>query len=260
MIFSRLNAFAALVLFFVTSFFYIPATQAELADTIAKIKPAIVGVGTYTVHNRPPAQLKGTGFIVADGHHLITNSHVIPDELDTEHHEQLVAFVGTGERADIRRLVLLGRDRDHDLALLKLDGKSLPTLKIGNSSMVREGENYAFTGFPIGAVLGLYPVTHRGIISSITPIVVPQTSARSISTKMLRQMRDPYRVFQLDATAYPGNSGSPMYDPDTGVVIGVINKVFVKESKEAVLDKPSGISYAIPSRYVQELLEKHNLN
>lgn len=259
MIFNRLKTLATLTLLLVTSLFYISAAQAELADTITKIKPSIVGVGTYTVHNRPPAQLKGTGFIVADGHYLITNSHVVPDDLDTEHNEQLVAFIGTGENADIRPLVLIGRDRDHDLALLKLEGKPLPTLKIGNSSMVREGENYAFTGFPIGAVLGLYPVTHRGIISSITPIVVPQTSARAISAKMLKQMRDPYRVFQLDATAYPGNSGSPMYDPNTGVVIGVINKVFVKESKEAVLDKPSGISYAIPSRYVRELLEKHSL-
>ena len=71
---------------------------------------------------------------------------------------------------------------------------------------------------------------------------------------MIKQLRDPYDVFQLDATAYSGNSGSPLYDPETGEVVGVINKVFVKESKEAVLEKPSGITYAIPVRYVKELL------
>ena len=55
-------------------------------------------------------------------------------------------------------------------------------------------------------------------------------------------------IFQLDATAYPGNSGSLLYDPETGEVVGVINKVFVKESKEAFLEKPNGITYATPVR------------
>jgi len=68
-------------------------------------------------------------------------------------------------------------------------------------------------------------------------------------------MRNPFMVFQLDATAYPGNSGSPVYEPQTGRVIGVINSVFVKESRESILQKPSGISYAIPSAYVHSLLD-----
>ena len=61
-------------------------------------------------------------------------------------------------------------------------------------------------------------------------------------------------MYQLDATAYPGNSGSPLYDPETGVVIGVLNMVFVKSTKENVLSDPSGISYAIPVEYLQRLL------
>jgi S1-C subfamily serine protease len=69
-------------------------------------------------------------------------------------------------------------------------------------------------------------------------------------------MRDPYNVFQLDAIAYPGNSGSPLYDPGSGQVVGVINSVFVKESREAVLEKPSGITFAIPARWVQQLLTR----
>jgi len=66
-------------------------------------------------------------------------------------------------------------------------------------------------------------------------------------------------VFQLDATAYPGNSGSPLYHPDTGQVVGIINKVFIQESKETVIQKPSGISYAIPINHLQELLKKTRL-
>ena len=59
---------------------------------------------------------------------------------------------------------------------------------------------------------------------------------------------------QLDATAYPGNSGSPVYDPATGTVIAVIHKVFVKQTKEKVLQEPSGITYAIPVEYVKRSL------
>jgi S1-C subfamily serine protease len=61
--------------------------------------------------------------------------------------------------------------------------------------------------------------------------------------------RPPHRAlqcFQLDATACPGNSGSPLYQPDIGQVVGIINKVFIQESKETIIQKPSGISYAIP--------------
>jgi S1-C subfamily serine protease len=70
-------------------------------------------------------------------------------------------------------------------------------------------------------------------------------------------MRNPYVVYQLDMVAYPGNSGSPVYDVDTGKVIGVVNSVFVKGTKESVLEKPSGISYAIPVKYVHDLLKKN---
>jgi serine protease Do len=61
-------------------------------------------------------------------------------------------------------------------------------------------------------------------------------------------------VFQLDATAYPGNSGSPVFDPDTGEVIGIINMVLVKAGKESVLAQPSGITYAIPASHLATMI------
>lgn len=82
--------------------------------------------------------------------------------------------------------------------------------------------------------------------------------ARWISASFLtdRQLaRGAFPVFQLDATAYPGNSGSPLYDPQTAEVIGVVNMVFVKGSKEAALSQPSGITYANPAVHVQALLQ-----
>ena len=75
----------------------------------------------------------------------------------------------------------------------------------------------------------------------------------------LKRLREePYEVLQLDAIAYPGNSGSPLYEPYTGRVVGVVNKVFVQESKETLLEKPSGITYAIPVEHVQALLRQVN--
>ena len=63
-------------------------------------------------------------------------------------------------------------------------------------------------------------------------------------------------MFQLDAIAYPGNSGSPLYDVDNGRVVGIVNSVFVKKSKESALTSPSGITYAIPAEYMTRLLKK----
>jgi len=72
--------------------------------------------------------------------------------------------------------------------------------------------------------------------------------------EQIRRLRNRFDVFQLDATAYPGNSGSPLFELSTGRVIGVVNGVIVKESREAMISDPSGISYAIPSHYVRDLL------
>jgi len=108
-------------------------------------------------------------------------------------------------------------------------------------------------------VLGLYPVTHRGTVSAITPIVIPAATTRTLDAKSISRMRTPYTVFQLDGTAYPGNSGSPMYDLDTGAVYGIINMVFVKGTKENALTEPSGISYAIPANYIRDMISKAGL-
>ncbi len=72
----------------------------------------------------------------------------------------------------------------------------------------------------------------------------------------MKQAKDPFEVYALDAVAYPGNSGSPVWHPDTGEVLGVVNSVYVKGAKEAALTDPSGISYAIPVKYVHQMLEQ----
>ncbi len=229
--------------------------EPSLADTVAKIKPSIVAIGTYMPRRNPRAVFMATGFVIGDGSFIITNAHAIPETLDIEHLEKIAIFY---HKDNIDKVVIateLAVDKDHDLALLKINDERLPALTLGSATSVREGQLYAFTGFPIGMVLGLSPVTHRGIISAITPNVIPMVSAAQIKQTQFKRLQDPYNVFQLDATAYPGNSGSPLYHPESGQVIGVINKVFVQESKENILAKPSGISYAIPINYVENMLK-----
>lgn len=231
--------------------------HAELPDTIAKIKPSIVVVGTFDRLRSPQFVMHGTGFVVGDGSLIVTNSHVVSAAGTGGGVETLAVLARSPDETQSREARLLARDSDHDLAILRLSGSPLPALKLRPSETVREGQAVALTGFPIGGALGFSPVTHRGIVSSITPIVLPGGNARQLKDVAIRRLRNgSFTIFQLDATAYPGNSGGPLYDIDSGEVIGVINMVFVKESKETVLEKPSGISYAIPSRFLIELLGK----
>jgi len=156
------------------------------------------------------------------------------------------------------RAFLATRDNKHDLAILRVEGPALPALKLASSDLAREGQNIAFTGFPIGGALGFSPVTHRCIISSITPIALPSGNSQQLNAKQIRQLKTgSFDIFQLDATAYPGNSGSPVFDVETREVIGVINMVFIKGSKESALSAPSGITYAIPINHLWQLLELH---
>ena len=129
---------------------------------------------------------------------------------------------------------------------------------LANDTMKKAGTDIAFTGFPIGAILGLYPATHRGYIAAITPDAIPVNNTDQLSVQMLKRLGGKQLIYQLDATAYPGNSGSPVYLPETGEVVGIINKVVVKDTKESALSSPSGISYAVPVHYINELLSKHN--
>ena len=251
---SALKLAAVLCLFLSSS-----AWAASLPDVIDQVRPSIVGIGTAYPPRQPnrkgdPVSYRGPGFVVGNGRLVITNAHVIPEKLDVDHNQSLAIFSGRGAKAKVHPARVVRTDIEHDLALLEIQGVTLPALQLGDSEKVREGQEIAFTGFPIGMVLGLYPVTHRGIVAAITPMARPVENARTLNGAQMKRLRNLFDAFQLDATAYPGNSGSPVFEQDTGRVVGVINSVLVKESKESVLQKPSGISYAIPVTYVHDLL------
>jgi S1-C subfamily serine protease len=208
----------------------------------------------------PPFQFRATGFAVDDGSLVATNAHALPGVLDSEHRETLVVVVPAADRqSQVREAREVAVDVGSDLALLRIKGPPLPALKLGGLEGVREGQNILFTGFPIGGVLGVIPATHRGMVAAITPIVIPPAAAANLDPRVLQQLtKGSFPVLQLDATAYPGNSGSPVYDAESGDVLGIVNMVFVKGAKEAALTQPSGITYAIPASHLQALLTKIN--
>ena len=248
-----------LILLSVFSLLYLIPAKAEFIDVVAKIKPSVVGIGIHTPTSRPQNILRGTGFVIGNGHYVITNAHVLPTELDESLLQKMAVFIGSGKNAKVRHAEIIATSDLYDLAILKISGSPLPAMSLADKKIRPDGSYIAFTGFPIGAVLGLYPVTHRGIIASTTPTVIPAQTAGQINLKMLKRMRNPYFAYQLDATAYPGNSGSAMYDMKTGEVLGVINKVFVQSTKEAVMSNPSGITYAIPVKYLHKILKENNI-
>lgn len=244
----------------ITAFFVSSQTfSAGLPTTIEKVRPSIVSVGLVkpikrTKSNGPSVEYRGTGFVVGDGHQVITNFHVLPEDPTGDKQQHLAVFVGRGKSANARKAKVVRIDKEHDLALLSISGLPIPAMELGSSG-VSEGQEVAFTGFPIGMALGMYPSTNKGIISAITPIVIPALSSKSLTAAQIRRMKTPFNVYQLDAIAYPGNSGSPVYEVGTGKVIGVVNSVFVKNTKEGAIKAPSGITYAIPVHFVKALLK-----
>lgn len=238
--------------------------RADLPDTIAKVKPSVVIVGTYKATNSPRFGLRGTGFVVghaagSNSNLVVTNAHVLEQPAQADVDATLVVQVRTGpDELQMRPAVVLEVDKAHDLTLLRIEGPAVAALSVGNSDAVQEGQAIAFTGFPIGGALGFSPVTHRGMISSIAAAALPTPTAHGLNAKAIRGLRaGSFNVFQLDGTAYPGNSGGPLFDPDTGAVLGVVNMVFIKGTRESALSAPSGISYAIPSKFIVDLLQRH---
>jgi len=234
--------------------------HASLPDSVARIRQSIAIVGTYRATDAPRFRLRGTGFVVGPGNLVVTNFHVLPPAAEATSDVSLMVQVrsgATGQELSMRQATVLDTSRPHDLALLRIEGQPVPPVVLGNSDVVREGQAIAFMGFPIGGTLGFTPVTHRGIVSSITPAVLPAPNAGQLSDAAIRGVRaGAFDIFQLDATAYPGNSGGPLFDPESAEVLGVLNMVLLKNTRESALSQPSGISYAIPARFVRQLIER----
>ncbi len=232
----------------------VPPARADFPDTVASVKRSVVAIGTLSPTRNPRFRFLGTGFVAGNGNQVVTNAHVVgmPDLGDDE--KLVMALSGAG-RVIARPITKETVDLDHDLAVMRFEGPPMPTLRLGDSGAVRDGQDVAVTGFPLGGSIGIVPVTHKGIVSAITPIGQPVSTAKQLNGAAVRRLAaGGYSVIQLDLISYPGNSGSPLFDAGSGEVLGVLNMVFVKGSKETAITSPSGISYAIPADFVKALL------
>jgi S1-C subfamily serine protease len=226
---------------------------AELPDVVARVRRAVGAVGTYNPANRPPMEFSASGFFIDAHGHFVTANHVLEGIAERKRVEDLRVFLpGDSDRRG-HPAVIVAREPKYDLALLAVEEPSVQALAIGDSTQVREGQLVALCGFPFGFLYGLNPSTSLGIISSISPRAVPAVNTRLLDPATIEALRSPYDVFQLDATAYPGHSGGPLFDIRTGEVLGVVNSAFIKKTKEKVV--ASGISYAMPIHYVKKAFE-----
>ena len=230
-----------------------------LPGLIARIRPSVLAVGFYRETQNPRFGFRGTGFVVGDGTLLITNAHVV--QIDADDPSDRTLMVQSREPSGAlrpRRADVVEVDRAHDLALIRFEGPAIAALELAGPGTVREGSAIALIGFPLAGALGFAPVTHRGIVSAITPVALPSPSARQLDGPTISRIREgTFEMLQLDATAYPGNSGGPVFDAETGKVVGVLNMATLKGTRESALTSPSGISYAIPIEHVEQLVTKH---
>lgn len=235
------------------------AAHAGLVEISRAAKPSIAAIGTYSATQNPRFAFRGTGFAVGGRNLMVTNAHVLPEIEGSANpgKTQLVIQIPRGKDAqEIRPATVVAIDRDHDVALLRFEGAPLPALELAAADSVHDGLSIAFIGFPIGGLLGFTPVTHHGIVSAITAVAKPAPAARQLDNKTIIRLREgSFDIYQLDATAYPGNSGGPVLDVDTGKVIGIINMVLIKGTKESALTQPTGISYAVPAEFASKLIE-----
>lgn len=231
----------------------------DISGLVSKVKPSVVGVGFYDALGAQQHQLRGSGFVFADGMHIATNYHVVAQELDPQVVQHWEVYSGEGKTPQRHKAEIIAIDPAHDLAILKIE-KFLQPIKLASSELVSDATEILITGFPIGAVLGLYPATHKGIVAAKTPDAIPTAHSKQLNSNLLERLKVPFTIYQLDITAYPGNSGSAVYRADNGEVIGVINKVLITAGKESALENPTGISYAIPIVHLKSLAKRNMIN
>lgn len=238
--------------------FNTPLYAQSLVKTAEQTKASVVGVGVYNPLSAPRYQLLGTGFVVQSSGTksiIATNHHVVNGPLFEADKAEISVHVGESKKAKFYRAKLLAQDQRADVALIEVP-VALPTLMLEKANNVSPAASQVLiAGLPIGSVLGLFKAVHVGYVAAYVPQAIPQSNASQLSIEMIKRLRDPLFVYQLDITAYPGNSGSPVVDVATGNVIAIINSVLVKSTREKVLSDPSGISYAIPVSEIHKLLK-----
>jgi serine protease Do len=157
------------------------------------------------------AQSLGSGFIISPDGYILTNNHVIADADEI--------LVRLSDRSEMKAK-LIGTDPRSDVALLKIEAKDLPVLKLGKSQDLKAGQWVVAIGSPFGFD---HTVT-QGIVSAV---------GRSLPNEN-------YVPFiQTDVPINPGNSGGPLFNLN-GEVVGINSQIYTRSGGFM------GVSFAIP--------------
>jgi S1-C subfamily serine protease len=153
-----------------------------------------------------------------------------------------------------RAAMLIAEDAFHDVAILRMVGTPLPSLDLAPDTQgdPPQGRGIALMGYPLGFRLGLVPTVHKGVVAAVVPAVQPLPAGAKLTPELVEAIDKPFKLYQLDIVAFPGNSGSPLFDARNGQVLGIINKVLGNKTREHLIENPSGISYAVPARWIHE--------
>ncbi len=231
----------------------------RFVSVIAKVRPSIAAIGSYHSKDKPTAQYVGTGFVVHNGHTVVTNAHVVDALMKRRRLKQMRVFLPHDQPVAGRAARVMAHDRFHDLSVLRFDGPGAEPLELDVERRPHQGQSVGIMGYPIGMKLGLVPAVHRGVIAAVVPAVLPLPQGAKLTRPLAEAIRRPYNLYQLDLVVFPGNSGSPLFDANTGRVFGIINKTLATKTREHLLDQPSGIAYAVPSRWVEQLVTRSDL-
>jgi len=182
---------------------------------------------------RGPQMAQGSGVIISQDGYIVTNNHVV------EGATKIKVVLNDKREYDAE---LLGRDKNTDLALLRIDEKNLPFAIVGNSDDVKVGQWALAFGNP----LGLTSTVTLGIISA---------KGRNLNLVGERDPRTgaptsyPIESFiQTDAAVNPGNSGGALVSAD-GKLIGINTAI------ESQTGSYSGYSFAIPTNLMKKVID-----
>jgi serine protease Do len=201
------------------------------------ISPAVVQVttkGYYPVQgdSSDVATQSGTGsgvILDADGY-IVTNAHVVQGAQRIDvllSATPLNASDGNPTELNLVRAEVVGLDSETDLAVLKIDKRGLPTLKLADSSKLRQGELVLACGSPFG----LQNTISMGVVSSVSRQLEPESTMLYVQT---------------DAPINPGNSGGPLINMK-GEVLGLNAMIFSESGGN------QGLGFAIPSNVVSNV-------
>ena len=175
--------------------------------------PGGPGMGPGMPNQRPQGTSLGTGFIISSDGYVLTNRHVIDGASSVR--------IRLSDRRELTARIV-GSDEQSDIALLKVDAKDLPTVRIGQSSHLKPGQWVVAIGSPFGLD---HSVT-AGIVSAVGR-ANPGADQRYVP------------FIQTDVAINRGNSGGPLLDT-RGQVVGINSQIFSNSGGYM------GVSFAIP--------------